>query len=289
MKEMQDIKYHKFMGLRIIYQDLNFKDSYRLDVPTIYLGGAFQSIQNVQNYAKISSEYSHTIMIDLLGFGDSDILDSSYKMEILADSIEHFIEARGFDKVNIIGTSYGAVVSYILAGKSPEKINKMVLGGFMDKFNAETLSKWEAGLNYAKNGQRKEFADHMTALLLNKERSTDIRLQNFISSMMIRKLTGATYAELDKFIFSIERLMNNGKTFSPPQCPTLMMTGEHDIFTTPAHHQQLHDLSPQSTFTLIDRADHMFHLEQFDVTSQLIETFLSGGDIRDISGHRVAE
>ncbi|MBL4865942.1 MAG: alpha/beta hydrolase [Pseudomonadales bacterium] len=289
MNEMQDIKYHKFMGLRIIYQDINNQDSYRLDVPTIYLGGAFQSIQNVQNYAKTSAKYSRTIMIDLLGFGDSDILDSSYKMELLADSIDHFIDTMGFEKVNIVGTSYGAVVSYILAGKSPEKMNKLILGGFMDRFKPETLVKWEDGLSSAKKGCRDEFAEKLTALLLNKDRSKDIRLQNYISTMMIRKLTSATYAELDKFIFSIERLMNNTKSFPVPLCNTLMLTGEFDIFTTPAHHKQLHDRSPDSVFTLIKKADHMFHLEQLEVTTQLIETFLSGRDIGEVDGHYLSK
>ncbi|MBV1881185.1 MAG: alpha/beta hydrolase [Pseudomonadales bacterium] len=289
MTEMQDIKYHKFMGLRIIYQDINNQDSYRLGVPTIYLGGAFQSIQNVQNYAKSSSQYSRTIMVDLLGFGDSDILDSSYKMELLADSIDHLIDAMGFKKVNIVGTSYGAVVAYILAGKSPEKMNKLILGGFMDQFNPETLAKWEDGLSYAKKACRKEFAEKLAALLLNKERSKEVRLQNYISTMMVRKLTGATYAELDKFIFSIERLMNNRKSFPVPQCHTLMLTGEFDIFTTPAHHKKLHDRSPNSIFTLIEKADHMFHLEQLEVTTQLIETFLSGGDITEINGHYLSK
>ena len=117
MKDIEDVKYHKFMGLRIIYQELNAQASGRDSIPTIYIGGAFQSIQNVQNYAKFSAAYTHTIMIDLLGFGDSDILHSSYKMEILADSIIHFIEEKGFEKVNLVGTSYGAVVSYIVAGE----------------------------------------------------------------------------------------------------------------------------------------------------------------------------
>lgn len=274
------------MGLRIIYQELNNLAIHKGTIPTIYIGGAFQSIQNVQNYAKASAAYTHTIMIDLLGFGDSDILESSYKMEILADSIIHFVEEKGFEKVNLVGTSYGAVVSYIIAGKSPELLNRMVLGGFMDKFDEQTLEIWQQGLWYAKNGRRPEFSEHMSALLLNKSRESEIRLQSYISSMMVRKLLGATYAELDKFIFSIERLMANKKTFPAPQCPTLMMTGEFDSFTTPAHHKKLHDLAPQSTYTLINNADHMFHLEQFDVTTKLISNFMQNGSIASVPGHR---
>lgn len=288
MRDVLDIKFHNFMGLRFVYQELINPEVDRTGTPTIYLGGAFQSIQNVQNYAKLSHKYSHTIMVDILGFGDSDILPSSYKMELLADSIDHFICEKGFDKVNMIGTSYGAVVAYMLASKSPEKMNRIILGGFMDTFDERTYEAWAKALWFAKNGLRKEFSESMTALLINLERKSDIRIQNYLASMMVKKLQGATYAELDKFIYSIERLMANRKTFPAPQCETLMLTGELDSFTTPAHHRRLHEQAPNSTFTLVNRADHMFHLEQFEVTSQLFETFLSGGDISQVKGHHLS-
>lgn len=284
-----DIKFHNYMGLRFIYQELNEPENYTDSIPNIFIGGAFQSVQNVQNYAKFSAEFNHTIMVDILGFGDSDVLDSSYKMEVLANSIEHFILKKGFKKVNVIGTSYGAVTAYMLASIIPEKMNRMILGGFMDKFDQATYDAWFNALQKAKKGQRTEFAEDMTGLLLNLEKGSDIRLQSFISTMMKKKLLAATYAEIDKFIFSIERLMANNKEFPAPQCPTLMMTGEYDSFTTPAHHQKLFEQAPQADFTLIENADHMFHLQQFEITSQLIKTFLTSGDINAIPGHRLSK
>ncbi len=285
---MIDIQYARFIGARMAYQQIASSSPEKLSIPTVFLGGAFQSIHNVQNYAKHSAEYADTVMVDMLGFGDSDLLHSSYSMELVADSVEHLIRGLGYKRINLAGTSYGAVVSYIIAGKYPELVNRLVIGGFMDNFDPDTQKIWEQAIWFAQNNRREEFAHHMSRLLLNKDKKSEIRLQDFISSMMVKKLLAATNHELNKFIYSIERLINNEKVFPSPPCPTLMMTGVMDSFTTPEHHRKLHEAAPDSTLALIDGADHMFHLEQFETTSQLMKTHMMGQDIATIAGHTLS-
>ena len=55
-----------------------------------------------------------------------------------------------------------------------------------------------------------------------------------------------------------------------------MFTGEHDPFTAPHEGRAVAEAFSRAWFTTIDRAGHLFHIEQFEVVLDLLLRFMQG-------------
>jgi pimeloyl-ACP methyl ester carboxylesterase len=64
----------------------------------------------------------------------------------------------------------------------------------------------------------------------------------------------------------------------------LVFTGEHDSFTPPAACREIAEAFERGWFTTIRRADHLFHLERFDVVVKLLSRFMGGALGEPIEG-----
>ncbi|MBM3925089.1 MAG: hypothetical protein FJ320_03760 [SAR202 cluster bacterium] len=64
----------------------------------------------------------------------------------------------------------------------------------------------------------------------------------------------------------------------------LVFTGEHDVFTTPDHCQDIAGAFDHAWLTTIQRADHLFHIEQFDTVVELLLRFMRGRVHGSIAG-----
>ena len=69
-----------------------------------------------------------------------------------------------------------------------------------------------------------------------------------------------------------------------PTPPALVFTGEYDPFTTPERVRRFASRLQSSVFTTIQKADHLFHMEQFDATSSLVHRFMSEEDLDGLEG-----
>src|SRR5699024_1077437 len=72
----------------------------------------------------------HTILLDMPGFGKSSDLEweKAYPL-IAAEAVDAFCEAKGIEKVDIVGNSMGGNVACETALAYPERVRKMALMG----------------------------------------------------------------------------------------------------------------------------------------------------------------
>jgi pimeloyl-ACP methyl ester carboxylesterase len=66
---------------------------------------------------------------DTLGFGNSDPLPSKAKMEDLARSMVHFLDAQGIKRAHMLGFHHGNKIAAAIAASFPDRIGKVVLIG----------------------------------------------------------------------------------------------------------------------------------------------------------------
>ena len=66
---------------------------------------------------------------DTLGFGNSDPLPSKAKMEDLARSMVHFLDAQGIDRAHVLGFHQGNKIAAAMAAGFPDRVSKAVLVG----------------------------------------------------------------------------------------------------------------------------------------------------------------
>ena len=83
-----------------------------------------------------------------------------------------------------------------------------------------------------------------------------------------------------------ERLLVHRRldTSRPLQPRTLVFTGEHDTVTTPACCREVAATGVDAYYSVVHGGDHLVPLEQFDACVNLVEMFLHGGPVQNVSG-----
>ena len=81
--------------------------------------------------------------IDLPGHDRSDIPLRKYSMDDYTDAVVDVMDAIGLERTNIVSDHTGTVLSLILAGKHPERVNRMVLDGLSYWNRERGLIIWE--------------------------------------------------------------------------------------------------------------------------------------------------
>ncbi|GAB3983023.1 hypothetical protein GCM10029978_088330 [Actinoallomurus acanthiterrae] len=70
---------------------------------------------------------SHRVYaVDLRGHGASG-RTAAYSFELMRDDVVAFLDALGLERVRLVGHSMGATVAYLLAGRHPERVDRLVL------------------------------------------------------------------------------------------------------------------------------------------------------------------
>jgi pimeloyl-ACP methyl ester carboxylesterase len=95
---------------------------------------------------------------------------------------------------------------------------------------------------------------------------------------MRRGLTRMSEGDVHRFVWNTRRLLDHAPLdlTRPPDVPTLVFTGEHDVFTRPEYCRRIADHVQGARFTTIPEADHIFHLQRFDATVDLLLRFVDG-------------
>ena len=102
-------------------------------VPVLFLHGSGPGVTAWSNFSgnfPVFAERFHTILLDMPGFGKSSDLEweKAYPM-IAAEAIDAFCEAKGIEKVDIVGNSMGGNVACETALAYPDRVRKMALMG----------------------------------------------------------------------------------------------------------------------------------------------------------------
>ena len=69
----------------------------------------------------------HTISFDAPGTGESGELDRPRRMPWLARMVEHLLDHLGYERVDVLGISWGGGLAQQLAHQAPERVRRLVL------------------------------------------------------------------------------------------------------------------------------------------------------------------
>ena len=103
--------------------------------PLLHLHGSAFGHRNFARLTPLMAEHFETIDLDLPGYGESTGTARPGAMDGFAEIIYEFIRATGYDKVNLHGTSFGAMIGLTLAARHPEVIDRLVLSCFLARYD----------------------------------------------------------------------------------------------------------------------------------------------------------
>lgn len=268
-------------GLRFSYRLIESPST--TFAPTLFVSGAFQTMESWARFAKIFARYSSVLLVDPPGMGRSDLLPPEFGVDFLADCLLQILDAHGFDRINVVAASYGTPAAYRLAQRFPERIERVVLAGTMKEIPEHIRDRVRESIETAQEGDGARLAQQVIDGLLCRDPILPIDKRGLAERILRSSLTHMSETELQQYAANTTRLLRHEPLdlrtrIAGPEA--LVFTGEYDCFTRPEHCLDVARAFEKAWFTVIERADHLFHVERFEVVIDLLLRFFHGS-LRD--------
>lgn len=105
--------------------------------PILFLHGSGPGVSGLSNWERLISDLGdryYCIAPDILGFGDSDHPNPPPEgqipfTELRVETIWQLLDKLGIDRINLVGNSYGGMMSLKMTVETPKRIGKVFLMG----------------------------------------------------------------------------------------------------------------------------------------------------------------
>jgi pimeloyl-ACP methyl ester carboxylesterase len=278
--------WQKVDGLNIFY-----REGGNPDAPTLVFlhGYPASSIQYEKVMERIASPTLHVIAMDYPSFGYSDAPDHrqyAYTFDHVAETVQHFLAARGIKRYALFMQDYGVPVGFRLLTAHPQAISAvMVQNGVihLDGFpqaqdpNGELRQHWEHR-NAALDQRRIAYSMGLKFPQAdNWDEDDKMSPDAILLAVTSAQRPGVQLARTDLWF----DYGNNVKRYPEWQAalrelhpPVLVVWGSHDtFFTTPGAVAYLRD-APQADVHILDTG-HFATLEEPDEVARLILDFVA--------------
>ena len=255
--------------------------------PTFFISGAFQDMDSWKRFANVFSNETTVILADLPGTGKSDMVDENASLDFFSEAIFRICQDIGADNLYLVSASYGTPIAYTFTKNFPELVNKLVMAGTMKEIPFHMRDKIEYSVQLAEKNLMNEFAwfaTHNGLLCLDPEKY--IVRRDLALRVLNSELKNMTMLETAKYIQNTNRLLNlqSIDINNSPEVSTIVFTGEFDIFTLPEYCREIASSFSDSIFTTIKNADHLFHIERFNTTLEILMRFVKDLPLEKIEG-----
>jgi 2-hydroxy-6-oxonona-2,4-dienedioate hydrolase len=228
--------------------------------PLVLLHGLFGALSNFKSLIEYFRQYNKVI-VPILPLLDMDILHTS--VGGLAKFVHKFLEARGYDKVHLMGNSLGGHVALVHVLKHPERIKSLILTG------SSGLFENGMGDSYPKRGDR-EYIRKKTELTFYDPNVATKELVDEVYSITNNRIKAIKIIALAK-----SAIRNNlGEELNQIRQPTLLVWGNNDSITPPFVAQEFHKLIPNSELHFIDKCGHAPMMEVPEEFNAILHKFL---------------
>ncbi len=275
-----------YLGFNYYYRIIHSAMRPKGRPPILLLSGAFQDKNSWKKYITAFCQDCRIILVDLPGAGDSDLLPYTYDLAFLTEALRKIVIELQVDKIDLICVSYGTPIGYSFAKKYPEKISHLILMGTMKKIPDEVWDATRYAVLKVQENKMHEFAVHVINTLTYREDPGKINNSKLVERILYGALVKMNEDHKKKFIENTTRLL-----VQPPldisgtmNTKSLIVTGEYDVYTKPGYCREIAQSIRNSVFLTVKNADHLFHLEQYPVTVEVIQSFIRDASMESIEG-----
>jgi 2-hydroxy-6-oxonona-2,4-dienedioate hydrolase len=228
--------------------------------PLVLLHGLFGALSNFEALINYFSHH-YKVIVPLLPLYDLDILHTS--VGGLEKYLNRFIDARGYDKIHLLGNSMGGHVGLVHVLKHPEKIKTLILTG------SSGLFENGMGDSYPKRGDY-QYIKAKTELTFYSPETASKELVDEVYAIVNNRLKAIKIIALAK-----SAIRNNlGDELSKVKQPTCLIWGNNDSITPPFVAKEFHKLIPNSELNFIDKCGHAPMMEVPDEFNAALHNFL---------------
>lgn len=273
-------------GWRIDY--LPFADPARADrPPLLVVGGAFQNFTSYKYCVERIYEDFPVILVDLPSLGNNDQLAPDLGMEDLADLLAGFVQEMELEKVHLMGLSLGSAIASTFAYKYPRYTEKLIVAGIITRPRKSWRMLVDESVRVLEEERMDEFSQAVVLYLVNYQRLKETAITPTARRLFYKQMKALNDNERERYKINGRRLLSVEGVLGYPDCETLVVTGEYDSFTLPWENGAFARKCPNSTFVLIEGADHLPQLEKREVSLELFSSFLKGRPLGQVEGIRI--
>lgn len=281
-------------------------DGYKINVeikgtgdPIFFLpGGPGNSHDYMQGNFGHYYKTNTVVFFDFLGRGKSDDAKntSEYSVENDVELIEKLRKRLKFEKISLLGHSYGTVPAQAYAIKYPDNVDKMVLingfhSGAMWQANCDSYNqyakthfpeKWENLMAIRKKGFVSSDKEHMdiygsfpTKYVYYHNASLRQNSPKYKHRGMAIDVYIAIIGRDGDFDVSGSMIdQDYRQQLKGIKAKTLIIAGRYDGVSTPEFSVQYKDFMPQATFVMFENSGHNPYLEEPEKFYTLLDEFL---------------
>ena len=229
--------------------------------PLLLLHGLFGALSNFADLVEYFKK-DYKVIVPLLPLFDLDLFHTS--VGGLQKHVQKFIEARGYNNINLLGNSLGGHVALLHVLKNPEKIKTLTLTG------SSGLFENGMGDSYPKRGD-KEYIRKKTEITFYDPAMATTELVDEVFEITNNRLKVIKIIALAK-----SAIRNNlGEELNQVKQPTLLVWGNNDTITPPFVGKEFNKLIPNSELHFIDKCGHAPMMEVPQEFNIILSEFLS--------------
>lgn len=251
--------------------------------PIMFIGGAFQNAWSFIREVKHFLPQRPIILLDLPGQGQNGQLSETLSFADLADLIDRFLDYHSLRTVIPIGLSYGSGIACALAGRHPERVECIVLGGTAQQIRPRVETTLRASFSRLDQGGHEAFAAGVVHHLLNLPHRDKTKVTDRLVEAMRIGMLELTDNERVRYRDNSSRLFR--ERFDARVSPRMLVfTARHDHFTPPFEGLTLASQGKESEFVLIEQGDHLSPIENPRTHIALYDAFINDQPCASVPG-----
>ena len=210
------------------------------------------------------------IFYDLFNHGKSKKKFTNLNFEIFNKQLNDLLNHLNITKCNLIGFSLGALIAQHFSSQNSKKINKLIIIGSVYKRSQQQINNVTIRYKQVTNGQDISL-DSVNRWFTKEYLDKHPKTKEFFLSLLGKKNNEdflpayKVFVEADKYSLNLNKLL----------MPTLIMTGENEVGSTPEMSKMLHQEIKNSKLFIIPKAKHMATFEKDDLVNKIIFKFIT--------------
>lgn len=225
--------------------------------PIILLNGIMMSTASWKPFIEDFSRFNTLILVDFLDQGQSQRMDKPYDHSIQVKLLDELIERLWYDRVNIMGISYGGEIAIEYALAHPNRVRRLILSNTCGR-TSPWLKKIGDGWNeVAKTGIG--YAYYLTTIPVIYSTAF---FEEHSAWMEGREAYLTEYFSRKDVLEALIRLTDSSVTYDVVDrlheitCPTLILSSSEDALVPPTEQQLLHEKIKGSIYLTLNGSGH---------------------------------
>jgi 3-oxoadipate enol-lactonase len=248
--------------------------------PLLHIHGSAFGHRNFEKLTPFMEPHFEVIDFDLPGYGESRGTQRPGGMEGIAEQVYELIQAIGYDKVHLHGTSFGAMIGLTLAARHPDVIDRLVLSCFLCRYDKAARMMRSTWKRAARDSGMEAVADLTSVAGFARGFYERPGAEAQLASMR----EAFSHTTPDAFVAGTETIERTDLSPLAPlvKTPTLLLAGQEDNMTpfNPAGSgygfSQIKEVLPDCRMKTLPECGHYLVIEQPEMAAGMITEFLGG-------------